>query len=352
MRSIVLNAPPRRILVIKPSALGDVVHALPIAGLLKRRWPEAHLAWLISRPFAPLLQTNPHVNELIHFDRERGRGFWRHKGNAQQLSRRLREARFDLVIDLQGLLRSGWLSWQTRAPVRAGFMQAREGAQMFYSHRVASPLGDRHAVERYLDVAEALGLGREPVEFELRATPDDETAVEWMLGPAGADRYAVLLPGTNWPTKRWPAQYFGELAARLDNELDLRPVIAGGPDAANAAVVIRGWHDDVVDLVGKTNVRELAVLLRGAALVVSNDSGPMHLAAALGVPLVATFGPTSPLRTGPYQRSEAVVRLDLVCEPCFSRRCLHQSCLVQLESDAVFGRCANALRGRSVASVR
>jgi lipopolysaccharide heptosyltransferase I len=352
MAQVAFETPPRRILLVKPSALGDVVHALPVAALIRRRGPEAHLAWLISRPFAPLLETNPHVNEPITFDRERGGGLRRHSKNAQRLRSRLRESRFDLVIDLQGLFRSGWLTWGTRAPVRVGFSYAREGAQIFYTHRVPGRPGERHAIERYLDVADALGLGRDPVEFPLHTLPQDEDGVGWMLGTTGADRYAVLLPGTNWATKRWPAQYFAELARRLDRELNLRPVVAGADDAISAAHIIRSWHADALDLVGKTNVRELTALLRNASLVVSNDSGPMHLAAALGVPLVAPFGPTSPLRTGPYQRGQGVVRLDLVCEPCFSRTCLHQTCLVQLDTDALFRRCAEVLRSASSPLVR
>ena len=339
MRQIELESPPERILLVKPSALGDVVHALPIAALIKRRWPTSRLSWLISRPFAPLLETNPHVDELLPFDRQRGGSFWRHSGNVHRLRRELRERRFDLVIDLQGLLRSAWLSWQTRAPIRVGFSYAREMAPLFYTHRVKSRGLGRHAIERYLDVAELLGLGRDPVEFELRTTPQDDAAVESLLAPLNGEPCAVLLPGTNWPTKRWPAEYVAALSLRLEREMHLRPVIAGGPDAAGAARLILSRNPAAVDLVGRTNVRELVALLRRASLAVTNDSGPMHLAAALGVPLVAMFGPTSPARTGPYRRDPSVVRLDLVCSPCFSRTCVHQTCLRALGPDDVFERC-------------
>jgi lipopolysaccharide heptosyltransferase I len=343
MPRIALEHPPRRILLVKPSALGDVVHALPIAALIKRTWPEARLTWLISRPFAPLLETNPHVDALLPFDRQRGRGWWRHSGNVKRLAGQLRDGHFDLVIDLQGLLRSAWLAWQTRAPVRVGFRYARELAPFFYTHHVDVPPGERHAVERYLDVAEALGLPRGPIEFPLPTTPQDEATAAALLAPLAGAPYALMLPGTNWPTKRWPAHHAATLAGRLNGETGLRIVLAGAADALEPAGVIRQANPAALDLVGKTSVRELVCLIRGASLVVSNDSGPMHLAAALGVPLVAPFGPTSPSRTGPYRRDGSVVRLDLVCSPCFSRHCTHQTCLQALEPDWVLARCCQEL---------
>lgn len=336
---------PGRILLVKPSALGDIVHALPVAALLKRKWPGASLSWLVARPFAALLETNPDVEETIFFDRDRGGSLAEHGGNARKLARRLRQGKFDLVIDLQGLFRSGWLTWQTRARVRVGFSYAREGAAFFYTHKVRTPAGDRHAVERYLDIAEFLGCGREPVEFRLQTTPEDEANVESLLAPLNGEAPAVLLPGTNWLTKRWPAPHFAELAVRL-REMGLPVVVAGGTDAAEAARLVLQKSPAALDLTTRTNVRELVALLRRAALVVCNDSGPMHLAAALGRPLVAPFGPTSPARTGPWGRMESVIRLDIVCSPCFQRTCVHQSCLQELSVDRVLRHCARRISPR------
>lgn len=343
MRPVQLDHPPQRVLLVKPSALGDVVHALPIAALIKRKWPASRLSWLISRPFLPLLETNPHVDELLPFDRHRGGGFWRHPGQVKRLGRRLRDGRFDLVIDLQGLFRSAWLAWQSRAPIRIGFSYAREGAPIFYNHRIRTPAGERHAIERYLDVTEALGLGRAPVEFSLVTTPEDDAAVRSLLSPLGGAPYAVVLPGTNWPTKRWPPEHAAALSLQLEAQLRLRVVIAGARDATEAAALITHRNPAALSAVNRTSVRELVALLRGASLVVSNDSGPMHLAAALGVPLVVPFGPTSPGRTGPYRRPASVVRLDLVCSPCFSRTCVHQTCLRALDPDPVLARCREAV---------
>ncbi len=333
--------PPRRVLIVKPSALGDVVHALPVAALLKRRWPAAHLSWLVSRPFAPLLEANPHVDETIPFDRGRGAGLVRQSGVARRLARDLRRRGFDLVIDLQGLLRSGWLAWQTGAPVRVGFAYAREAAALFYTHRVTARPGERHAVERYLDVAELLGLGRVPVEFPLVTTPEDEQQVQSLLAPLDGEPFAVLLPGTNWATKRWPAERFAELAIMLERQRGLRIVIAGGGDASEAAGIVRSKLPSALDLSGRTGIRQLVALLKTASLAVTNDSGPMHIAAALGTPLVSLFGPTSPSRTGPYGRAGSVVRLEIPCSPCYSRRCSHQSCLRLLPAAQVLERCVD-----------
>ncbi|MEL7239557.1 MAG: glycosyltransferase family 9 protein [Planctomycetota bacterium] len=205
---------------------------------------------------------------------------------------------------------------------------------------------ERHAVERNLDFAEALGCGRGPVEFDLTTTPQDEHAVELLVEPLMDEPFAVLMPGTNWATKRWPAERFAMLAHRLASECGLRVVVAGADDAREAAEQIDG-----LNLVGRTRIRQLVSLLRRASLVVSNDSGPMHLAAALGRPLVAPFGPTSAVRTGPFGRQTGVVRLDIVCSPCFKRNCVHQTCMASLTPDVIFERCIAAMeQERSVVS--
>jgi lipopolysaccharide heptosyltransferase I len=334
MPPVEFATPPRRILIIKPSALGDVVHALPVLNLLRRRWADAHVAWVVGGPFAALLEGHPQLDEVIRFERRRFARGWRDPIAAAGLFRfgqRLRQGAFDLVIDLQGLLRSGWMTMRTRAPVRVGFSRARELAHLFYTHRVPVDSPDQHAVDRYLTVCDAIGCGRGPVEFNFHVADEDRRSVEQMLG---SDRpFAVLLPGTNWPTKRWPVEYFAGLVRPLRERFDLDCVVAGGPDVAEIAKQI----DGATNVVGRTNLRELVALLERADLVVANDSGPMHIAAALGRPLVTMFGPTNPLRTGPYGRMDSVVRLDIPCSPCYSRRCSHQSCLRWLQIEHVLG---------------
>ncbi len=365
MMSINLPTSPRRILIIKPSALGDIVHTLPVLNLLRRRWPDAHISWLIGSAFAGLVQGHPQLNEVITFDRNRFARAW-YKPPALidfvRFVRDLKRRKFDLVIDLQGLFRSGWFTSMTGAAVRVGFANARELAHFFYTHHVPIHSMEQHAIDRYLAITDALGCGREPVEFNLSIDAADHARVDELLG--GATRFALILPGTNWPTKRWPAERFAELIAPLRGEFGLTSVIAGGPDVSEIAEVIFRSRPDlearvspdsyaapgvnaglgsdaangVLNLVGQTSLRELVALIDRATVVVANDSGPMHIAAAMNKPLVTIFGPTNPTRTGPYRRDDSVVRVDIPCSPCYSRKCSHISCMKWLAVDAVLAQ--------------
>jgi heptosyltransferase-1 len=332
MPSILLPAPPRRILLIKPSALGDIVHALPVLNLLKRRWPEAHISWLVGSAFAGLLEGHPQLDEVIRFDRHRFASAWwnpRALGELIHFGRDLRRRHFDLVIDLQGLFRSGFTTGIARSPVRVGFANAREMAWMFYTHRVPVDSPDVHALDRYLRVAELLGCGRGPVEFVFSLSEEDRAAARRLTQDRG--RYAVLIPGTNWPTKRWPVEYFASLVEPLKARFGLESVVAGSRAESDLAAQIPG----ALNVAGKTNLRELVALLDGADLVIANDSGPMHIAAALGRPLATMYGPTNPARTGPWNRDDSVVHVEIPCSPCYSRRCSHTSCMKWLTSSAV-----------------
>jgi lipopolysaccharide heptosyltransferase I len=343
MAAIQLPGEPRRILIIKPSALGDIVHALPILNLLRTRWPRAHIAWLVTPAFAGLLEGHPQLDEIIPFERRRFGTGWRHPGAALgffSFVRMLRRKQFDLVVDLQGLFRSGWLAWATGSPARVGFADAREFGWIFYSQRVPVQTWDQHALGRYLNIAEALGCGRQPVVFQF---PPIQPLPRPIPQP-----YAVLLPGTNWETKRWPIEYFAQLVGPLRERFGLRTAMAGAGDAVALAARVKELigSEELLDMTGKTSLGQLVSLLAGASVVVANDSGPMHIAAALGRPLVTMFGPTNPIRTGPYERLDTVVRLDIVCSPCYSRRCSHQSCLKWLNASAVLDAIAEQLEQR------
>lgn len=346
MMPLEFPSPPRRILLIKPSAIGDVVHALPVLNLLRRKWPEAHIAWVLTPACANLLENHPLLNEVILFERGKfGRG-WREPAAAAGLvhfMKSLRGGEFDLVVDLQGLFRSGWMARQTRAAVRIGFANAREFAPMFYTHRVDIGTTEQHAVDRYVAVAAALNCGNAPVEFPFHVTDDDRRHVDAFV-PADQP-FAVLLPGTNWTTKRWPIERFASLVKPLRDRFGLATVAAGSPGEVEIASQIGGTN-----VAGKTTLRQLVALLDRAALVIANDSGPMHIAAALGKPLVTLFGPTNPLRTGPYRRDDAVLRLDIPCSPCYSRACSHQSCLRWLDMEAALALAHAQLQRRDGSS--
>lgn len=331
---------PEKILLIKPSAIGDVVHTLPILNLLRRRWPKAHITWMLTPLCAELLQNNPQLDDIVLFHRRQlGRG-WRDPqatAGLWKFTTGLRKRKFDLVVDLQGLFRSGYLAWRSGAPVRVGFAEAREGATLFYTHRVPDAAGERdplrkghrHAVERYLDLAAALGCGRGPVEFPLYLTDAEK---QWATQvTADIQPFALLIPGSVWPTKRWPAQRFADLALQLRAMHGLKIVTAGSENERELAEQI----NPDLNLAGQTNLRQLIALINAAKIVIANDSGPMHIAVALQRPLVTLFGPTNPELTGPYGRLDHVARLNIPCSPCFSRKCSHISCLNLLSTEPV-----------------
>ena len=340
MKPLKFTTPPQRILIIKPSAIGDIVHALPVLNLLRLKWPTAKISWLVSSACASLLEGHPQIDELIHFDRRRfGKG-WRKPAAAVDLFRfavDLRQRKFDLAIDLQGLFRSGWLAKKTHAKMRVGPAEARELGWMFYTHPIKTGWPEGHAVDRYLKIAEALGLGREPVKFVLASHESDRQAAAKLV-PEG-QRFAILLPGANWETKRWPPDKFAALVGPL-KELGLTTYVAGASADSKLAAQIPG----AIDLCGKTNLRQLVALMERAAIVIGNDTGPVHIAAALGRPMVAIYGPTKTEFTGPYGHFDSVVRLQIECSPCFSRYCSHQSCLRNLDSGPVLAEIQRQLR--------
>jgi lipopolysaccharide heptosyltransferase I len=293
------TTPSLRILVVKPSSLGDVLHALPTVARIRRRYPDAHLAWLINAELSPLLARCPLLNERIEFHR-RAAGAW------LPLLARLRRERFDLVVDLQGLFRSGVFTWATRAPRRVGLSDAREGARLAYTETV--PVTRAHAVDRYLKVADHLGCPASPVEFPLGVT-----------GSRGS--LIAVNPSARWATKLWGDDRFAELIRQLPRE---RVVVTGSAaDAARCQRIAQGARN----LAGKTTLLELAELYRQCAVLITNDSGPMHLAAAVGTPVVAIFGPTDPALTGPYGSGHTVLQAGLTCVPCLRDRCRHTPAL-------------------------
>lgn len=351
----------RRILIIKPSSLGDVIHALPVLAGLRQRYPQAHIAWLISTACAGLLEGQPDLDELIPFDRKRYAWVGRRLGITREFIgflRELRTRRFDLVLDLQGLFRSGFIAWTCGARYRLGFAAARELGWIFYSDRLRQKDPERHAVERNYDFGRFLGFAAAPMRFPLMVSQEARAAVRARLaarGVAADNRYLLLAPGTRWETKRWPADRFAEVARRVRSELGWPVVIAGAPDeCAVAAEVAALAGEGVVNFAGQTTLPEMTALVADAAGTVMNDSGPMHLAAALGRPLVAVYGPTSPLRTGPYGCPDSVVRLPLDCSPCYLKRladCPYgHRCMRELSAEQVCQRLFDLLKGQGKGS--
>lgn len=335
-----------RILIIKPSSAGDVLHALPVVRGLRAALPQAHLAWLVGAAFTDLLALEPGLDEVISFDRRyfaRVGRRWSPTRDFVRFVGELRRRGFDLVIDLQGLFRSGFLARACRARVRIGFRDARELAWMFYTHPLRTRQDAAHAVDRNLEALDLLGLPRGPVDLRPALSDADRAAAADILRGRGIDPaapFASIAPATRWETKQWPFERFGQVAEGLRASRGMPTVLVGGAaDHLAGELAADAAKGAAVNLCGATNLRQLAAVIERAALVVACDSFPMHLAAAFGRPLVSIFGPTSPRRTGPYGRLDSVLRLDLACSPCFIRqraRCPHaHRCMEELTGDAV-----------------
>lgn len=334
-------APPRRILIIKPSSLGDIVHALPVLAAIRACYPAARVAWLIATPFAPLLENHPEIDELIPFDRKRFGRMWRSWSAWREFWRfvaRLRRRRFDLVFDLQGLLRSALLGLFANAPHRIGPEDAREGARWCYTRRVPVS-GATHAVDKNIALARAvLPPAAVPAlnapRFDLALTAAEHASAASLLKDAGLnpDNFTAVIPGARWPTKQWPAAHFADFINRAPDE---HYALLGSPDERPLCErIMRDTPQNVANLAGTTSLRQLAALLARARRVVCNDSGPMHIAAAVGAPLVAIFGPTNPARTGPYTSNAQIIQQSLDCVPCYRRDCplSHHACLQTLSA--------------------
>lgn len=354
----------QRILIIKPSSLGDVIHALPVLAALRSQFPSAHIAWLIGRSFAPLLEGHPLLDELIPFDRARYGKMLRSPRiffEFMQFTRALRARRFDLVVDLQGLIRSGFLAWASGAAQRVGFRDAREMAWIFYNRRFRSTAARPHAVDRNLDLIAQLGISTAgPPQFPLPISAAELSAARGLLAAAGCTRsdFIAVAPGARWPSKQWGAARFADLIRRAAEAGLPRCVLLGSPDdrAIAHAIVNELPRGTVVDLVGRTTLRELTAILSLCRLLLSCDSGPMHIAAALARPLVALFGPTDPVRTGPYtQRGSqesaprgalAILQRPLLCIPCLRRTCPlgHHACMTEQTPADVLRAMADVLR--------
>ena len=306
---------PRRILIIKPSALGDIVLALPALSALKRSFPEARISWLVRPEFAPLLERHPYISDIILFDRKQLSKWW-YNGESfksfRTLIKQLKTGQFDLVVDFQGLFRTGFFSWVTGCKKRFGMAGARELAHLFYTDKISQDASCVHLVDYYLKMAVAAGAKQGEAEFKLLQDAGTAGRIDKLLKSQGVNgEYAVIVPGAAQANKRWPIERFAELASKIGERFGLSIVATGSQGEREYIEAIQtGGKTRVINLAGKTAVRELIPLMKNASLVVSNDTGPGHIAAAMGVPIVMIFGPTNPARVCPYKRPQCVAAIE------------------------------------------
>jgi heptosyltransferase I len=328
---------PKRVCVIKPSALGDIVNALPVLSALRAHWPRAHIAWVVSCGLRGLLDGNPELDQVIPFDRK---GPWLGAAGAMHAWRffgGLWRLRFDVAIDLQGLFRSGLMAASTGAPIRVGRAETREGAQRFYTHRVPPPSPRAHAVDRLLSIARAFGAEVDSPRFVLPITDDARRWARNALRAVPAPRVVINL-GAKWPTKRWPPSHYAEIARRCVAAFGAGLIAVG---ATEDRPLVESFREHVggvrfLDLCEQTTLPQLAALMAEADLVVSNDTGPLHLAAAAGARVVGVYTCTDPDMNGPYGLKSLAVRTGIWCGASYLSRCERLECMVELTPERVW----------------
>ena len=325
-----------RFLIVRLGALGDVVHAIPVAAALRRAFPTSRIDWLVSAKHREILDLVPVIDRRLVINDRSGTT----DGTSLLAAvRELRRNHYDVAIDLQGLIKSALVSRASGAPRVIGFSSsyARERfARLFYTEArdlgrggLYNPAETRHVVEMNLGLLELLGVAPETAEFPIEEV--DSKVARWASSHTGG-AYALLNPGAAWPNKRWPPARFAALAAGLRDRRGLMSVILWGPGEEALAKETAAAAEGAAVASPKTTIGDIIALARGAAVMVSGDTGPTHIASAVGTPLVGIYGPTRPSRNGPMAADDAIVTRDAICQCHHLRRCrLGRMCLLDIE---------------------
>ncbi|WP_245569143.1 glycosyltransferase family 9 protein [Desulfotignum balticum] len=288
---------------------------------------------MVSHGLHTFLEGHPLIHTLWVIKKDQWKQWSRLEDTVKEilsLKKQLGCVGYDVAIDLSGLFRSGVITWFSKAPVRLGFAESDEGSPFFYTHRIHGSM-KIHAIDRYLEIARYMGCEINTIEYPL--APYDPAPDILQTLPK---KYVVIAPSAGKPANQWPAEKFGELASRLSLP---SVVIASGGEAGIADTVVAHAKGNAISIAGKTGLKELIPVISRAAFFVCNDTGPMHLAAALNIPVFAVFGPANPVRTGPYGDIHTVIQLDLPCAPCYAKYpCTRYDfrCMKDLSVDQVY----------------
>ncbi len=327
----------KKIVIIKPSALGDIVHSLPFLAVLKKSFPTAKIDWVVAEGLHTFLEGHPMIDKLWVIKKDKWKRLnrlGRTMTEISALSKGLKAQHYDVSIDLSGLLRSGIISWMSKANIKLGFKESDEGSPFFYTHKIHGSM-EVHAIDRYLEIAKFMGCSVDRIEYPF--APYDRSPD--ILKPL-PDKYIVMSPSAGKEANRWPADKFGRLASKLPYKT---VVIAGKAEADIAQEVVAHSNGSAVSIAGETNLKELIAVIENAAFFICNDTGPMHIAAALNIPVFAIFGPANPIRTGPYGSIHTVIQKQLDCTPCYAHKpCVHNDfkCMNDLSVEDVVQKMA------------
>ena len=307
----------QKILIIKPSALGDIAQALGALASIRKSFPDAEISWLARKEFTPLLEMASDLDKIIIFDRKLlGKWFRNRKAFAELIKffKTLSSLHFDIVIDLQGLFRTALFAWITGCKKRFGLKGARECASIFYSHKVPQDKDCVHQIDVNNKIISAAGATEITMEYELTIDEQTKLSTIQLLAENGYEdkKYAVLVTGAAHANKCWPVEKFAELADHLHSQFGFSIIAVGTNMEKQIVEKLKSLAKaDVIDLTGQTNIKVLTALMGKASIVVTNDTGPGHIADAAGAPVVMIFGPTNPLRVAPYKKPQCVAAIDM-----------------------------------------
>ncbi len=337
---------PMEILIVKLSAIGDVVHTLPFLDVLHRNFPRAKIDWVVEEGAAGIIEGHPAIRRVMVSRRKTWRRRLVEKRRFSEVSREilffvkdLRRYRYDWVIDLQGLLKSGVLVGLAKGGRKVGMRGAREGAWLFLREPSFSVNYDQHAIDRYLEVAAYLGCTWDGWDSRMPVFEAHGRRVDQMLHGEGVrnGNLVAINPMAKWKTKLWEPELFAALADRILKDFSGDVIFTGSQaDRPIIEKISSMMKTRPLNLAGRTGLKELAYLYGQCRVLVTTDTGPMHMAAAMNCPVVALFGPTSPLRTGPYGHGHRVITSGAACGPCFKKTCDQWSCMRDITVDSVY----------------
>jgi heptosyltransferase I len=332
------------ILIVRLSAIGDVIHTLPALHALRMHFPEAQITWLVEEAAAELLHGHPALDRVLIFKRKRwlaglySRSWKEHYNAIIAFIRELRDTQYDLVIAFQSLFKSGLLISLARGQRKIGFNRGMEHAEysyLFFNERIPPVDMNQHAIQRNLMLLEAIGIPIPEITYQLPLYEPEQQAARNLLAQSKIDpaaRLIALHPGTRWTSKQWSSPQFAALGDQLYAQLGAHLIFTGSPtDLPLIQEIMRQMHTPAYNLAGATSLKTLAAIFTHVQTLVAPDTGPLHLATAVGTPVVALFGPTAPWRTGPYGPQHQVIRGHVPCSPCFKRTCVQKICMARIQ---------------------
>lgn len=338
------------ILIVKLSAIGDVIHTLPSLAALRRLYPDVHISWVVEEAASGLVLQHPLLDRVIIFRRKKWIEDFK-KGNFQSVRqdassflKELRNRSYDLVIDFHGLFKSAMVVLASGGKRKLGYDSWQELSGLFLNEKIPEDM-NKHAVDRYLDFTRYLGATPGPVEFILPVNSEAEKRSHALMDSysLAKKKFIAVNPVAYWETKLWDNEKFAVLADLIKDNMKLDVVFTGSRKDAATDIVSR-MRGKGINLGGETTITELACIYKDALAVVSTDSGPMHLAAAVGTPVIALFGPTDPSRTGPYGTGHIIIRTDLSCSPCLLKKCPTKKCMTDILPEQVLAAVEKLLR--------